>query len=196
MFLTPQNGSTTRLRFGITTNSAGGEQQITGPAALTTGVWHHVAVTRNGLTGILYLNGVAVGTNSAVTISPSNLGSTANNYLGKSQWADPYFNGQLDEFRIHSVALSGAEISASYALGVNSLLSTNSPAINLTNAAAGLTLTWPLASAGFAVQSRTNLTSGNWLNVTSPAPQIIGGQWQVTLPVSNIFDSTFYRLVK
>ena len=39
MFLTPQNGATTRLRFGITTNSAGGEQQITGPSALGVGVW-------------------------------------------------------------------------------------------------------------------------------------------------------------
>ena len=167
-----------------------------GTAALTTGVWHHVAVTRNGTTGILYQNGVAVGTNNSLTIKPSNLGITANNYLGKSQWADPYLNGQLDEFRIHGVALSASEIAASYALGVNSLLSTNSPAINLVNSPSSLTLTWPLASAGFTVQARTNLVEGNWLNVTSPAPQIIGGQWQVTLPVSNSPDSTFYRLVK
>ncbi len=196
MFLTPQNGSNSRLRFGITTNSSGGEQQITGTAALTTGVWHHVAVTRNGLTGVLYQNGVAVGTNNAMTNTPSKLGSTVNNYLGKSQWADPYLNGQLDEFRIHSVALSAAEIAAAYSLGVNLLLSTNSPAITLTNSATSLTLTWPLASAGFTVQSRTNLAAGNWLNVASPAPQIIGGQWQVTVGVSNNLDSTFYRLVK
>jgi hypothetical protein len=102
----------------------------------------------------------------------------------------------LDEFRIHSVALSAAEIAASYALGVNSLLSTNSPAIGLTNSPSSLTLTWPLASAGFTVQSRTNLAAGNWLNVTSPAPQIIGGQWQVTVGVSTATNSIFYRLVK
>ena len=196
MFLTPQNGSTTRLRFGITTNSSGGEQQITGTAALTTGVWHHVAITRNGLTGILYQNGVAVGTNVSLTIKPSNLGSTANNYLGKSQWPDPYLNGALDEFRIHSVALSAAEIAASYALGVSSLLSTNNPSIGLTNSPSSLTLMWPLASAGFIVQARTNLVAGNWVNVTSPAPLIIGSQWQVTIPVSTATNSIFYRLVK
>ena len=196
MYLTPQNGSTSRLRFGITTNGSGGEQQINGAAALTTGIWHHVAVTRNGLMGILYQNGVAVGTNVGMTIKPSNLGSTANNYLGKSQFADPYFNGSLDEFRIHSVALSAAEIAATYALGVNSLLSTNSPAIGLSNTPASLTLAWPLASAGFIVQSRTSLTAGSWVNVTSLAPQIIGGQWQVILGVSNSLDSTFYRLIK
>ncbi|MFO1489248.1 MAG: LamG domain-containing protein, partial [Verrucomicrobiota bacterium] len=196
MFLTPQNGSNARLRFGITTNSSGGEQQITGTAALTTGVWHHVAVTRNGNIGILYQNGVAVGTNSSMTIQPATLGRTANNYLGKSQWPDPYFNGLLDEFRIHSVALSAAEIAASYALGVNSLLSTNSPVIHFASSPTSLTLSWPLASAGFAVQSRTNLTAGNWVNVTSPAPQIIGGQWQVTVGVSNKSAAVFYRLVK
>jgi hypothetical protein len=46
------------------------------------------------------------------------------------------------------------------------------------------------------VQSRTNLAAGNWLNVTSPVPQIIGGQWQVTVGVSTATNSIFYRLVK
>jgi arabinoxylan arabinofuranohydrolase len=196
MFLTPQNGSTSRLRFGITTNSSGGEQQITGTAALGAGVWNHVAVTLNGTNGILYLNGSPVGTNSGMTIKPSNLGSTANNYLGKSQWADPYLNGLLDEFRIYSVPLSAPEIAATYALGPGSLLSTNSPAISVAPASTSLTLNWPLASAGFILQSRTDLASGNWVNVAAPAPQIIGGQWQVMIPVSSATNSIFYRLMK
>ena len=194
MFLTPQNGATTRLRFGITTNSAGGEQQITGPTALSIGVWHHVAVTLNGNTGILYLNGVPQGTNAAITLRPAMLGNTVNNYLGRSQWADPYFNGLLDEFRIYSVAHSAAEIAAMNALGPNQLLSSNSPPINFSTTPTTLTLTWPLASAGFTVQSRTNLILGNWVNVPSPAPQIISSQWQVTLPVSASTPAMFYRL--
>jgi hypothetical protein len=129
MFLTPTNGTAGgRLRFGITTNSSGGEQQITGPTALSVGVWHHVAVTLSGNTGVLYLNGVPQATNASMTLRPATLGSTANNYLGRSQWADPYLNGQLDEFRIYSVAHSAAEIAAMAALGPNQLLSTNSPA--------------------------------------------------------------------
>jgi hypothetical protein len=36
---------------------------------------------------------------------------------------------------------------------------------------------------------------GNWVNVTSPVPQIIGSQWKVTLPASNA-ASIFYRLLK
>jgi glucuronoarabinoxylan endo-1,4-beta-xylanase len=196
LFLTPQNGSTTRLRFGITTNGAAGEQQINGTSALTADVWHHVAVTLNANTGILYLNGVAVGTNRAMTLQPPNLGNTVTNYLGKSQWSDPHLNGSLDEFRIYSVALSADELAATEALGPDQALSTNSPAISFTNTESNLTLTWPLACAGFAVQSSTNLVPGSWTMITSPVPQIVGGQWQIALPRATNADATFYRLSK
>ncbi len=196
MFLTPQNGSTSRLRFAITTSGNGGEQQIDGAAALTAGVWHHVAVTLHGNTGVLYLNGVPVGTNSAMTLKPASLGSTANNYIGKSQWTDPYLNGVIDEFRIYDVALSSAEIAATFALGPNQLLSTNSPTLGLSLSGTILTLFWPLASAGFTLQSRTNLLEGSWVNVPSPVPQIVGSNWEVMLPLSLSNPSTFYRALK
>jgi hypothetical protein len=124
------------------------------------------------------------------------MGNTSNNYLGKSQYADPYLNGAFDEFRIYTVPLSANEIAATDALGPNQLLSTNSPSITVASTGTSLTLTWPLASAGFMLQSRTNLVLGNWANVVSPAPQIAGGQWQVTLPVSSSAGSIFYRLSK
>lgn len=196
MFLTPTNSSSGRLRYAITTGGAGGEQRIDGTSALSVGPWHHVAVTLNGNTGILYLNSAPVGTNNAMTLKPATLGNTANNYLGKSQYNDPYMNGVLDEFRIYNVALSRAEISATYSMGPNQLLSTNSPILSLATEPTTLTLAWPLASAGFTVQSRTNLAIGNWVNVPSPPPQIIAGQWQVTLSVTPGSPATFYRLVK
>jgi O-Glycosyl hydrolase len=90
MFLTPQNGSNSRLRFAITTSGAGGEQRIDSTSALSVGSMYHIAITLEGNTGILYLNGVPVGTNNAITLKPSSLGNTSNNYLGKSQYADPY----------------------------------------------------------------------------------------------------------
>ena len=55
---------------------------------------------------------------------------------------------------------------------------------------------WPVASAGFTLQSSTDLTPGSWVTVTSAVPQNTGGQWQVILPLSGDADSTFYRLVK
>jgi hypothetical protein len=59
-----------------------------------------------------------------------------------------------------------------------------------------LTVSWPQASTGFTLQSRTNLAVGGWANVTSPAPQIVGSNWQVSLPVSASSLSVFYHLMK
>ena len=110
MFLTPRSGSGT-VRFAITTSGGGGEQQINGASALATGIWQHVAVTLSGNTGTLYVNGVAVGTNTNMTLRPSSLGSTTQNYLGDSQYtADPALLGSIDDFRIIGRALSAAEI--------------------------------------------------------------------------------------
>lgn len=110
MFLAPQNGSNNRLRFAITTSGGGGEQQIDGTSALPVGVWKHVAVTLSGTSGILYVDGVPVGTNSNMTLSPALLGVTTQNYIGKSQYADPYLNGLVDEFRIYNGALTPGEV--------------------------------------------------------------------------------------
>jgi hypothetical protein len=115
MFLTPQSGN--GVRFAITTNGSGSEQRINGTAALATGTWVHVAVTLSGNTGTLYVNGAVVGTNTSMTLKPSSLGTTGNNWIGRSQYSDPYLNGQIDNFRIYNRALSASEISSLYSSG-------------------------------------------------------------------------------
>jgi fibronectin type 3 domain-containing protein len=112
MFLTPKNAANNKVRFGITTSGGAGEQRIDGQSALTAGAWSHVVVTLSGNTGILYVNGVEVGRNSAMTLNPSSLGATTLNYLGRSQYPDPYFDGRIDDFRLYSRALGAAEIAA------------------------------------------------------------------------------------
>ena len=196
MYLTAQNGNTGMLQFGITTNSASGEQVITSSSTLSTGVWYQVAVTLSGGNGILYLDGAAVGTNNNMTLNPSSLGITRNNFIGKSQWPDPYLDGSIDEFRIYNGGLSPTEIAATTVLGPNQQLITNSPPMSVSVNESNLTLTWPLANAGFTLQSRTNLALGAWQTVTSPTPQIVGTNWQVSLPVSASNRSIFYRLLK
>ncbi|WP_243349172.1 LamG-like jellyroll fold domain-containing protein [Parabacteroides sp. FAFU027] len=110
MFLCPNQGSATgNLRFAIRTTSVN-EQQLNGPSGLTTGQWAHVAVTLSGTTGTLYVNGAVVATNTSMTLNPSSLGSTTQNYIAKSQWPDPGFNGSLDDFRFYSRALTRADI--------------------------------------------------------------------------------------
>ena len=108
MFLTPAASNTGKLRYAITTGA--GEQVIDGPTLPTDG-WHHVAVTLSGNTGTLYLDGVPVGSNANMTLSPGDLGRTTQNWIGRSQWeADPLLNGSIDEVNLFNRALSRAEI--------------------------------------------------------------------------------------
>jgi hypothetical protein len=114
MYLCPKTGGGV-VRFCTTVDGGYGEQGVNGTAALPTGQWVHVAVTLSGATATLYVNGVAVGSNTAVVHAPFRLGSTTQNWLGRSQFsADPYFNGKLDGFRIYNGALSAAQIAALY----------------------------------------------------------------------------------
>ncbi len=86
MFLTPKNGANGKIRFAIRNNNSSA-QMIDGQAALPTGGWHHVAVTLNGSTGILYVDGVQVGSNTGMTLKPSDMGSTTQNWIGRSQYS-------------------------------------------------------------------------------------------------------------
>ncbi|WP_261301757.1 family 43 glycosylhydrolase [Paenibacillus andongensis] len=107
MFVTPEAGN---LRFAIRTPAIN-EQIINGTSPVPASSWHHVAVTLDGATGILYLDGVEVGRNSSMTLKPSDLGNTTSNYIGKSQFNDPLLQGRVDDFRIYNRALTSVEIS-------------------------------------------------------------------------------------
>ena len=109
MFLTPY-ATGGGLRFAIMIGS--GEQQLNA-AALTVGEWTHVVVTIDGNTGRLYVNGELVDTNTGITYNPISVTQT-NNLVGKSQFADPEFNGLIDELMIYNYALTTEEIAQDY----------------------------------------------------------------------------------
>jgi hypothetical protein len=113
MFLTPRAGNGL-ARFAITVNGNFGELGINHTAALPTGQWVHVAVTLSGTTGTLYVNGVKSGENTAMFLAPFRLQNSGQNWIGRSQYADPYFNGKIDDFRIYRGALNAAEVLALY----------------------------------------------------------------------------------
>ena len=110
MFLTLNAGGGP-IRFAITTSGAGGEQQINGTGELPLNTWSLVTVTLSGSTGTLYVNGTAVGTNTNMTLNPAALGDTTNDWIGHSQYpADPYLDGEIDDFNIYNSALSASQI--------------------------------------------------------------------------------------
>ncbi len=153
MFLSAQGpAGAGRLRFSIRSSSVA-EQNTDSTVALTAGTWTHVAVTRSGTTVRIYLNGVLAGSGTA-TLSPADLGFTTQNYLGKSQFTDPYLNSTLDDFRLYAHALSQSELSA--------LATPSAGAPSRLFAAPGdtkATLTWfPNATTTYTVKRST--TSG------------------------------------
>ncbi|WP_432993097.1 beta-L-arabinofuranosidase domain-containing protein [Dactylosporangium sp. CA-233914] len=111
MFLTPRSGATGNVpRFAITVGGTGGEQQINGSAALPTNQWVHIAVTLSGKTGTMYVNAQPVGTNTNMTLNPSNLGNPGNRWIGRSQYGDPFLDATIDEFHIFDRALTQTEL--------------------------------------------------------------------------------------
>jgi alpha-L-arabinofuranosidase len=140
----------------------------------------------------LYTNGVLAASTSTGSKQISSI-KDVTSFLGHSHWSnDPGLNGSIDEFRIYDGELNTNQIAATDVLGPNQVLSTGSPPLSLTTTLTSLTLTWPLVSAGFTLQSCTNLVLGGWLNVTSPAPQIVGTNYQIAFPVTNAIQ--FFRL--
>jgi len=184
MFLTPRNGNSNVVRFAITTGGSGGEDRIDGTAALATGSWQMVTVTIAGSVGTLYVNGIAVGTNTGMTLHPGDLGSTTLNYLGKSQYADPAFLGSIDDFRIYGRALSAAEVLrlmkpavAVAALGTPNPTGGTTAQLKVTgndalSTEAGLTYTWattgsPPAPVNFSANG-TNAAKNTTATFTKP----------------------------
>ncbi|MGA2175983.1 MAG: alpha-L-arabinofuranosidase C-terminal domain-containing protein [Verrucomicrobiota bacterium] len=192
IFCAPQGG-----RIAVTAADPGytGEQNATGAGDLSYNTNLHFVAVYDPPAGFLalYTNGALAAINTAVSV-PLSAVSPLLNYIGRSLYnVDPYPDISLDEFRIYSGALDSAEIAATQALGPNQLLSAASPVISGWTAGGNLTLTWPLAAAGFALQSATNLAANGWTAVPV-TPQIVAGQWQASAPQSG--NAQFFRLTK
>jgi hypothetical protein len=139
----------------------------------------------------LYSNGVPVRVFGNIIGPLSQVGESLA-WIGQSPYGgDPYMNCSVDEFRIYQGRLSPEEIMASDLIGPNQLLSTN-PTMTASQSSGNTIISWPVAAAGFSLQSTANLKSGPWTTLTN-APTLTGGtRWQITVPVSG--QQQFYRL--
>ncbi|MAT69047.1 MAG: hypothetical protein CMJ58_05930 [Planctomycetaceae bacterium] len=120
----------------ITNHVAGAEPAIAVTTGATpVGVPQHVLAVYNhndprgftpqGANGTmtLYVNGDLVGYAGVHPNMDLNTFNDVNNWLGRSQWPDPLFDGSYDEFRIYNTAPSPAYAAASFAAGPDSLAS-------------------------------------------------------------------------
>ena len=119
LFLTAKNGYNSQTTFGITLNGADGEQHLDAPRIPHDGSLTHIVVVYDGDNGEahLYTDG-ELRSSMTTTIALSQI-DYRNNWLGRSNWShDPYLKAQLEDFRIYHVALTDAEVAASFAAGV------------------------------------------------------------------------------
>jgi hypothetical protein len=96
----------------IHTNS---DTDVTSSTALALNAWTHLALTYDGATMRLFVNGVQAATRAisgSITTSTSALRIGGNNVWGE------YFSGQIDEVRLYNRALSAAEIQSDMSMPV------------------------------------------------------------------------------
>lgn len=159
MFLTCK-ASDGYVRFAIKAGSS--EQQITTTSTLAIDKWSHVTVTKSGNNAKIYINSVEVGSNNNMTLTPADLGYTAQNYVGKSQWPDPLLKGTVDELQIYNRAMSKTEI-----IGIMNSVQPFYPAYSLDGGEVNYGTNIP-AMAGQTVKltpvfkEGMNMTRGNW----------------------------------
>jgi hypothetical protein len=91
---------------GVVANGTGTTKTVNGPSKLTAATWAHVALSSDGSTLRLYVDGVQVATETAVaplaTAAPLKIGTSITGF----------FNGLIDEVRLYDETLSEAEIKA------------------------------------------------------------------------------------
>ena len=156
----------------------------------------HVAITwsASGNIARLFINGVLTATTTAPRPLSDFAGADVNNWLGRSQWPDPYWAGSYNELRLHSGAMTPSQVQASFAGGPNST-STPSPSPSITAQRSGnnLLINWPSTATGFNLESTPSLAPGaTWTPVTGATPN--GGQMQVSVPLDG--PQRFFRLKK
>jgi hypothetical protein len=65
--------------------------------------------------------------------------------------------------------------------------------LNASVSGGNVVLSWPVAGGSYALQYKSSLNPGGmWTTVSTPAAQIVGSQWQVTVPKSG--GNEFFRL--
>jgi hypothetical protein len=161
------------------------------PSGALGGAPYHITCLYGDGTLQVYTNGV-LEAGAGNMIAPASSAGTVSSTIGHSPFNDPGINGSVDEFRIYRGRLAPDEIQASDVIGPNQLLTTVAP-LSVSKSGGNVVLSWPVAAAGFSVQSRSSVASGTWSTLTN-VPALNGNQtrWQVSIPASS--SAQFLRL--
>jgi alpha-L-fucosidase len=152
----------------------------------------HLVCVYNSTAGIamIYTNGILEVAQAVAT--PLANASTNAAALGRSPWnSDPWLNGAIDEFRIYAGQLQPADVAAAQVAGPDVPL-TSRVSLGMSQGTGVLTLQWPVAGAGFTLESSPQLgANAVWTPVTN-APVVVGPNNQTVVPLGTPVQ--FFRL--
>ncbi|PPK93182.1 glycosyl hydrolase family 43 [Kineococcus xinjiangensis] len=182
-------------RTSIATGNWSTEQTVSAGRDLARETWKTLTYTLSDGTAVLYEDGVEVGRQSGITITPGMIGGgrTTANYLGRSNYTpDKHLKGQVRDFRIYDRALSSDEVRRLGPLSDEERVAGDLAALDLGNTSAvtgnlglpatganGTRLTW--ASSDPAVVSTTGAVT---------RPRHGAGDATVTLTVTSTIGTT------
>ncbi len=89
---------------------------LTSSSLLATNEWKQIAITLDGVTGSLFINGTSeastpVTLTPLVVLAPNNGTSMQGNYLGRD-WSGALFKGSFEDVRFYNVAMTSSEVRA------------------------------------------------------------------------------------
>ena len=168
-----------RSRYSITLARYETEQAVQVGTDVAKGKWVQFTYTQTGTTGKFYQDGVLMNTNVAVTLTPSNLGSTLYNIIAKPSYKDDAYlqDAQISDFRMYNRAITSDEV-----LILNGYTSEFIDAYN------SLTLGDISALTGNITLPATSGTANIPVVWTSSLPLIIGTDGTVNRPTQ--YDAT------
>ena len=193
-----------RSRYSITLARYETEQAVQVGTDVAKGKWVQFTYTQSGTTGKFYQDGVLMNTNVAVTLTPSNLGSTLYNIIAKPSYAgDAYLqDAQISDFRMYNRAITSDEVmmlngySAEFIDAYNSLTLGDISALigNITLPAttgtANIPVTWtsslPLVITTDGTVNRPTQYDAT-VKLTATLTQTVGG---VTYTLVKVFNAT------
>jgi hypothetical protein len=186
-------------------DGSNGSEQATAAGAVTFGAWHQVSAAINRSNGGLafYVDGNPAPIVSGGT-APTDFINNADLNFGRFTNSSLYFNGTMDEARIHSGVDDSNWVWASWSTTAANSTFENYSAVTrvlpeLTigtsgNGNGGSTfLVWPSSGVGYELYTTTNLNPPVvWTPVTNQ-PLLTNNQWQISLPPNNS-NVRFYRI--
>lgn len=99
--------TTGEVSFIVGINSSGGNYDQVSSTALQAGLWYHITAVKRGSDIEIYINGILNSTTTSNRTVPNNQIYIGRRYMNNPSWVH---NGNIDEIKIWSTALSQTEI--------------------------------------------------------------------------------------